>query len=241
MNNSIEEWFKSYKEISCFESNGKIPGNPWKFYLDLQEVIKEIPNSISPQSKISNSAEIGDFVFINEGVRIFPNAFIEGPSYIGKNVVIGNSALVRKGSFISHDSIIGNHCYCTASIIGPWSGAFHFSGISRSLIGKNSRLSAYVVTATTSADIKPVQINDDLEPFNKIGCTIGNNTFIAPHTLIGSGVSIGNNCFIGSFSNILNNVEDNTRIIPQFDYRVEKRAILTRQHPNPPDVNFKSK
>jgi len=203
----LRAFFDTYKWLQAFEQGEVLPidvTKKWEFFYHVQQVLLELPAYIDREARVSKNAEISGQVYIDNGARILPGAFIEGPTYIGKNVVVGNSALIRPLSFLSQDCIVGNHCYCTESVIAPGSGAFHFCGISRSLLEKNCRITAFVITATVKPDLTPINrcIPNEIKPPLKQGCIIGENTFIGAHVVLAPGIIIGKDCFIGPFTYI---------------------------------------
>lgn len=243
----ITLWFNSHRWLKDFEEGLPLIGKPeakWKFYYNIQKALESLPTYISPKSKISRTAEYSGQVIIESGVQILPGVFIEGPAYIGRNALVGNCSLVRAGSFISNGAIIGNHCYCTASVLGPKAGAFHFCGISRSLLERNSRVSAFVVTATTRPDLKPITNylpDKKISKLIKRGCIIGENTFVGPYVFIAPGVAIGKNCLIGSSAHVTSDIVDQTRLDPVFKIKVRENKISTAKAPQPPSISFKEK
>jgi UDP-3-O-[3-hydroxymyristoyl] glucosamine N-acyltransferase len=247
MPGDVDEWIRENPWLYDFENRNNKPKTwqkKWELYFQIQESLKEIPRFVSNKAKISKTAEIIDNVVIMPGAQVMPGAFIAGPAYIGKNVMVGNSALIRPGSFISNNCIIGNHCYCIESVLGPWSGAFHFTGVSRSFIESNVRMSIFVITATTRVDLKPIKIaNFDgrADNYTKIGCLIGENTFVCPHALIGPGVSIGSNCFIGSFTSVFKDIPNNTKITAKIENRISENSLVTEKHQKPPSINISMK
>ncbi len=230
-------WLDKHKWLKEFEEGLPISGIPeekWRFYFQVQDALKSLPKYISKDSNISSSSEITGSVVIESGAQILPNTFIKGPSYIGKNALVGNSSLIRPGTFISKGAIVGNHCYCTAAVIGPQAGVFHFCGISRSVIERKCIVSVFVVTASTRADLKPIlhALPKEIESTPvKRGSIIGENTFIGPHVVISPGVIIGNNCFIGPYINVAKNVNNGTRLDTIFKIRESKNNIAIAEFP----------
>lgn len=234
-------WFKKNIELKRFEkgqSLNKDIYSKWCFYYKVYKALDSLPRFISPKAKIALSAELSGNVVIEEGAQILPNAFIEGPSYIGKNVLIGNSALIRSKSFISRNSVLGNHSYCTSSILGPKSAAFHFCGVSRSLLERNSRLSAFVLTATTRPDLKPIDKKNFIinSTIHKKGCIVGENSFIGAYVILFPGITIGSNCFIGSFSSINFDIPDGKEVKANINLEIKNNNIKTVEIP--PNINI---
>ena len=81
---------------------------PWELLTLLREQLKTtiIEQKISDKAKISNMVEIAGPVWIEEGVLVHPFSVIVGPTYIGKNSIIGNFTQIRE-SLIGQDSLVG--------------------------------------------------------------------------------------------------------------------------------------
>lgn len=240
----LKRWLEKNNEIIEFEEGACLPSKPenkWKFYFRIQEALEGLHGYTSSDCKIAERAELSGQVVVREGARILPGAFIEGPAYVGKNTLVGNSALIRANSFLSAGSVVGNHCYCTAGVLGPKAGAFHFSGISRSVLERNCRVSAFVVTGTTRPDLKTIEKN--LPPSidrdtKKRGCTIGENTFLGAHVATVPGIDIGKNSFIGNFVTVDENIPEETYIVSKIPTERAENKLETVEVTYP-EVKFR--
>jgi UDP-N-acetylglucosamine diphosphorylase / glucose-1-phosphate thymidylyltransferase / UDP-N-acetylgalactosamine diphosphorylase / glucosamine-1-phosphate N-acetyltransferase / galactosamine-1-phosphate N-acetyltransferase len=241
----VRDWFAEHSLIKDFEEGVEVQGfseEKWAFYFQVQGALSSLPRYISPSAKVSQSAEIVGQVVIEAGAQILPGVFIEGPVYIGRDVMVGNNALIRGGSFLSRSSIIGNHCYSTEAIFGPGAGAFHFCGISRSLLEKNSRLSAFVVTATTRPDLQPITSHIpnkfECKMTLKRGTIIGENTFIGAHVAIPPGISIEKNCCIGPYAFVQSDLQAGKMLKVKLDVEISENQLTVAEIPRAPLVNF---
>lgn len=233
---AVRDWLASWPTLKRFEAHGVIKEpveGKWNFYRQVQEAIGEMPRYLSKGARISRSAEIVGDVIIESGVQIFPNSFVEGPVFIGRESIIGNCALVRAGTFLSRRSLLGNHCYCTSSVVAPDVRIAHFCGISRSLLERNCYLSAFVITATMRPDQRAIEIPGltyDEFP-TKAGALIGEATYIAPHVVIGPGVCVGDHCVVGSFAVVMRDLPSRKKFVsaPQSFVEDANLAIKPRR------------
>lgn len=242
MTYALEDAFASIDPaVLSFEHGRSLDGttaDKWAFYARVQRVLMSARPYVSPGAQISKSAEIVGPVVVEEGARVLPGAFIEGPAYLGRGVLVGNCTLVRPGSFLSRKVVLGNHCYCTAAVLGPTAGAFHFCGVSRSLLEKNSRLSAFVVTASTRPDLRPVAEDASYSKLLKRGCLIGQNTFVGAHTVLMPAVVVGSDCLIGAYCEIRKDVPSRTRILRPCTLDMQQNTTVVAEHPKSPSVEF---
>ncbi len=155
---------------------------------------------IHPKAEVSKKASINGNCYIEEGVKIFDFAVIQGPCYIGKNTIIGNHSLVRN-SHIGENCVIGSGCDICRSYFSShvWT---HQNFIGDSIIESNVSFGAGARTANLRLDeeniemtIKGNRINSNS---NKLGAFIGKNSRIGINTSIMPGIKIGRNSFITS-------------------------------------------
>ena len=107
------------------------------------------------------------------------------------NIIIQNSIVhpsvsiapfsIIKHSFISEGVKIGSFCEISRSIMLKSSKAGRSDYIGRSIIGSNVTVSGNVRTATRRMDLDYPRIKEiDLySPFKRIGCFVGDNSFLA--------------------------------------------------------------
>jgi len=173
---------------------------PWHI-LDLsQYFLTKIDYSISPKAQISQQAKIIGPVVIEDDVRIFENAVVKGPCWIGKNSIIGNGAFVRE-SIISEDCVVGYNTEVTRSYIGPFCW-FHTNYIGDSVLDENVSFGSGAITANLRLDeqdiyseVKGSKIDTQR---NKLGNIIGKNVRIGINSMLMPGVKIGANSFVGA-------------------------------------------
>ena len=170
--------------------------------LDMQEFLlsqlkKE--NQIHDSVQIADTARIrGEQIFIAEGVRIFDNAVICGPCYIGKNSIIGNNALVRE-SIIGEGGEIG-YCSEVARSFLAKNVSAHHAYIGDSLIDSGVNFGAFSCTANLRLDKKNIKYNIKEDRINsgrsKLGVICGSGSQIGIHAMLMPGCKIDANSFV---------------------------------------------
>lgn len=199
INKEIQKGIK----FSCFDYSG-IWGSikyPWHV-LDIMAIfLDEIKKPrISPSAQIDKTAVIQGNVWIEDGVKVFENAKIVGPCYIGKNAIIGNNVILRY-SMIGEGSVLGYSTDVARSYIGKncW---FHSNYLGDSILEENVSLGAGANLANLRLDendiyslVKNDKINSQR---NKLGVVIGKNVRIGINATVMPGVKIGSGTFIGS-------------------------------------------
>jgi UDP-N-acetylglucosamine diphosphorylase / glucose-1-phosphate thymidylyltransferase / UDP-N-acetylgalactosamine diphosphorylase / glucosamine-1-phosphate N-acetyltransferase / galactosamine-1-phosphate N-acetyltransferase len=183
---------------------------PWHI-LDANNLfLSSVHSSIHPQANIAKSATIKGNVFIEKGVKVFENAVISGPCYIGENTIIANGALVRD-SFIGPDCVIGFNTEVARSYLRKkvWT---HSNYIGDSIIDENVSLGAGTITGNLRLDETDILVNSKDKKVsserNKLGSIIGSGTRIGIHCSLNPGLKVGKNSFIGGNILIHKDVEE---------------------------------
>lgn len=170
--------------------------------LEMQEYwLSQLPikNKIHSSVQISDTARIhGERICIEEGVKIFDNAVVCGPCFIGKNSVIGNNALVR-ASNIGQENEIG-FCSEIARSFTAQNVSAHHAYIGDSIIDKGVNFGAFSCTANLRLDKKNIKYSIKKDRINsgrmKLGAIIGAETQIGIHAMLMPGCKVDANNFV---------------------------------------------
>ncbi|HHC79299.1 MAG TPA: UDP-3-O-(3-hydroxymyristoyl)glucosamine N-acyltransferase [Flavobacteriia bacterium] len=189
----------------------------------------EQPSFISESATIGENVYIGAFTYIGENttlgndVKIYPNVFI------GDNVTIGDNTILFAGTKIYSESIIGKNCILHSGVIIGCDG-FGFvpdkKGVYKSvpqtgnvIIEDNVDIGAATTIdrATLGATIirKGVKLDNQIQIAHNV--EIGKNTVIAAQTGIAGSTKIGESCLIGGQVGIVGHltIGNNVRIQAQ--------------------------
>jgi len=166
--------------------------HPWHVLDLMPYFFEKMKTSMHPSAEIAESARINGAVCIEEGAKVFDNAVIQGPAYIGKNTVVANNALVR-GSIIGDDCVVGYATEVARSFIGDdcW---FHSNYVGDTIMGDNNSFGAGAVCANLRLDEKEISESGR----NKLGPIFGDNIRVGVNTSIMPGVRVGSNTMITS-------------------------------------------
>ncbi len=137
-------------------------------------------------------------IYMEEKVKIFPGARIEGPCYIGSGTEIMPGANIREGNSLGAICRIGGEV--EESIFHGYSNKYHDGFIGHSYIGEFVNLGAL----TTNSDLKndystvSVPVNGTLVDTGdlKVGTFFGDHTKTSIGTLFNTGSSVGVMCNI---------------------------------------------
>ena len=184
--------------------------SPWsildqKSEMGLMEQIRSIPDS-------------EDGIFIHHTATIGKFVELEGPCYIGPNVVIRHSAFIRAGSWICEGSLVGHSSEIKNSILLPGAKAPHFNYIGDSILGcdvnlgagtklSNVRNDEAVISVRLDGESGDLRVNTGLRKFGSIlgdGARIGCNVVVNPGTLIEPGSMINPNLSVSGYISLGN-------------------------------------
>lgn len=173
---------------------------PWQI-LDFQNlVLKErLKKSLAKDAEIFKNVTIRGTVAIEEKVKIFEGAVIVGPTYIGKNTVIGNHSLIRE-SIIADNCLIGASTEIARSFIGPecW---LHRNYLGDSVLEKDIRFGAGALTANFRLDSKKIDFKVENENLatgkEKLGAIIAQGARIGVNASLMPGISVAENAWVG--------------------------------------------
>jgi UDP-N-acetylglucosamine diphosphorylase / glucose-1-phosphate thymidylyltransferase / UDP-N-acetylgalactosamine diphosphorylase / glucosamine-1-phosphate N-acetyltransferase / galactosamine-1-phosphate N-acetyltransferase len=197
MDNMIKENYDySVSKYNGFWGSIKFP---WHIFEIRNYFLDKAEARISPKANIAKSAEIIGKVIVEEGVRVFENAVIKGPCYIGKNSIIGNNAFMWNYTHIGEGCVIGFSSELKNSYVGDCTNT-HQSFVGDSIIMDNCNIAAGTITANYRFDTKNIQIKvgDNMinTGRNHFGCIISSNVKTGVNVSIMPGIRIGMNTII---------------------------------------------
>jgi len=191
---------KDYRAAS-YEGMWQPVKYPWHMVQLLRIFLKEITEqSIHPNAEVHPSAVITGNVVIEEGVRVFPNACISGPCYIGKDAIIANNSLTR-GSSIGKNGVVGYNTEIKGSVLGDhvWT---HMNYVGDSVIGRNVSFGGGTVIGNLRLDEEEVTSEVDGEKVStdmvKFGAAIGSDCRLGINVSINPGKKIGKGSFVAT-------------------------------------------
>ncbi|KKR09328.1 MAG: glucose-1-phosphate thymidylyltransferase, bifunctional UDP-N-acetylglucosamine pyrophosphorylase / Glucosamine-1-phosphate N-acetyltransferase [Candidatus Peregrinibacteria bacterium GW2011_GWE2_39_6] len=213
---------------------------PWHIFEVAAYFFQKTLDQLSPKKRLSSNTKIAKSVtikgevIIEDGVRIFENATIVGPAYLGKDSVVATNALVRE-SYLGKNCVIGYNTEVARSFLGDevWT---HSNYIGDSLIGNNVSFGAGSITGNLRFDegniaveIKGEKINSQK---NKLGIITGNNIRVGVNTSFMPGIKIGSNSLIGAGLTINQNIPENSFVSGKISLDIKenrKKKLASRQ------------
>ena len=81
-------------------------------------------------------------IYIAEGARIEPGAYVHGPAYIGPGAVVRHGAFVRENVIMLEGAILGHASEAKNTLFLPKAAAPHFNYVGDSILGHKVNLGA---------------------------------------------------------------------------------------------------
>jgi len=183
---------ESYEHKTLFEG----VKNVWEALNNIpkymEEYFKKIPNDQRIRGNVKPGAIlVGDNIFIGEGAKVEPTAYIEGPAIIGPESIIGTAAYVRGGTILGRHCIVGHCTEAKNTIMLDNSAAPHFNFIGDSILGNNVNIGAGVILANFRLDAKPVPFGNESTGLPKLGAVLGDRVKIGCNSVLEPGTFLG--------------------------------------------------
>lgn len=142
----------SLKELMSFDNllhSDKFPENPFELLGKnltawLEIFIKELGCNQTPVIKghVSEGATILGQVYVAEGAKVEPTAFIQGPAYIGPDSQIRHGAYIRGSVYVGKKCVVGHTTEAKGAVFFDHAKAGHFAYIGDSILCRNVNLGA---------------------------------------------------------------------------------------------------
>lgn len=199
-----------------------------KYAWDLLQIknylLSHMTSYTASSAKVSEHAVVTGNVYIDEGAQVMEGAVIKGPAYIGKNAAVGTDAILRNGVDIEDAAVVGARMEIKNSLLSA-NVTTHSGFLGDSIVGKSTKIAAYVCTANARLDrqsvmtmIKGEKVSSGLR---HLGAIIGDNANIGIRVSLMPGIIIGEGSIIGPSTTVMKNVAPHTKYYTKFQEVVE--------------------
>jgi NDP-sugar pyrophosphorylase family protein len=108
-----------------------------------QHVVRLVGDEPAILGEVMSGAHLSDRpIYVAEGARIEPGAYVLGPAYIGPGAVVRHGAFVREDVIMLSGSILGHASEAKNSLLLPGAHAPHFNYVGDSILGQRVNLGA---------------------------------------------------------------------------------------------------
>ncbi len=171
--------------------------NVWEAFGRIDNYINDYLEKIPVEERIKGTVKEGailvnkDKIFIGEGAKVEPTAYIEGPAIIGPESIIGTAAYIRSGTILGRHCIVGHCTEAKNTIMLDNSAAPHFNFVGDSILGNNVNIGAGVILANFRLDAKPVPVGTESSGLVKLGAVLGDRVKVGCNSVLEPGTFLG--------------------------------------------------
>jgi UDP-3-O-[3-hydroxymyristoyl] glucosamine N-acyltransferase len=214
----------------------------------------EQPSFISDSAQIGEGLYLGAFAYVGHNVKIGNDVSIYPNAYLGDNVVIGDGTIVHPGACIYNDCVIGKNCIIHAGVVVGADG-FGFAPNEQGEFQKVPQIGNVILEdnveigsnttidrATMGSTIirKGVKIDNLCQIAHNV--EVGKNSAMAAQVGIAGSAKIGENVMIGGQAGIGGHlhIADGSKIVAQSGIpNSVKKADTLMGSPGIPIEDFK--
>ncbi len=177
LNHTIaKEYFNKYKY-------------PYEILPNISKIIEEIGNNLD----LSEYDKLKDNVWVHKTAKIYPTAYIEGPTIIGKNTEVRHCAFIRGKALVGSDCVVGNSVELKNVILFDNVQVPHYNYVGDSILGYKAHMGAGSITSNVKSDKTNVVIKGDINletNLKKVGAfladyvEVGCNSVLNPGTVV---------------------------------------------------------
>ena len=152
-------------------------------------------------------------VWVHKTAKIYPSAYIDGPTIICEGAEIRHGAFIRGSAVIGKNVVVGNSCEIKNSILMDYAQVPHFNYIGDSILGFKAHMGAGAVTSNLKQDKSNVVIHGDnfeIETgLKKVGAFLGDYVEVGCNSVLNPGTVVGKNSNIYPLSSVRGVVGEN--------------------------------
>ncbi len=148
-------------------------------------------------------------IYIGEGARIEPGAYVHGPAYIGAGAVVRHGAFVRENAVLLDGSVLGHASEIKNSLLLPGAHAPHFNYVGDSVLGHRVNLGAGTKLSNLGIlsekdrlsgkrPLIKIPIHDEIYDtgLSKLGAIMGDDSQTGCNSVLNPGCLIGKNSLV---------------------------------------------
>ncbi|MFK7803468.1 MAG: glucose-1-phosphate thymidylyltransferase [Anaerolineae bacterium] len=148
-------------------------------------------------------------IYIGEGARIEPGAYVEGPAWIGPGAVVRHGAFVRENIIMLPNAILGHASEAKNSLFLNNAHAPHFAYVGDSVLGNNTNLGAGTKLSNltllsekdkSSGKRPTIKLHVEGHEYDtglaKFGAILGDETQTGCNSVLNPGCVIGRRCLV---------------------------------------------
>ncbi len=125
---------------------------PWEALPKISEFIIEIGKKLDNEIYELK----GENIWIAKSAKIYPSAYIKGPTIIGENAEIRHCAFIRGNAIVGNNAVVGNSTELKNVILFNNVQVPHYNYVGDSILGYKAHMGAGAITSNVKSDKKLV-------------------------------------------------------------------------------------
>lgn len=179
--------------------------NVWEVFARVPQYLEAFFKRLPKEERIKGVVRpgailVGDDIYIGDGAKIEPTAYIEGPTVIGPRSIVGTGAYIRGGTILGEQAIIGHCTEAKNTIMLNNAAAPHFNFIGDSILGNSVNIGAGVILANYRLDAKAVPAGDTSTGLTKFGAILGDRVKVGCNAVLEPGTFLGKDTWVSPCS-----------------------------------------
>ena len=183
---------------------------PWEALPKISEFIIEIGKKLDNEIYELK----GENIWIAKSAKIYPSAYIKGPTIIGENAEIRHCAFIRGNAIVGNNAVVGNSTELKNVILFNNVQVPHYNYVGDSILGYKAHMGAGAITSNVKSDKKLVIVKNGEEKIEtglkKFGAMIGDYVEVGCGSILNPGSVIGKNTNIYPLSSVRGVIPENS-------------------------------
>ena len=134
-------------------------------------------------------------VWIHKSAKVFPSAYIAGPTIIGPDSEVRHCAFIRGSALVGAGCVVGNSTELKNVILFDGVQVPHYNYVGDSILGYKAHLGAGAITSNVKSDKQPVVLRDGEDRLptgrKKVGAMIGDLVEVGCNSVLNPGTVLG--------------------------------------------------
>ena len=183
---------------------------PWEALPKIADYIIELGNKLDPEVYEKK----GENIWIAKSAKVYPSAYIAGPTIIGEDAEIRHCAFIRGKAIVGNGAVVGNSTELKNVILFNKVQVPHYNYVGDSILGYKAHMGAGSITSNVKSDKKLVIVKGKEEQIEtgikKFGAMIGDNVEVGCGSVLNPGTVVGRNTNIYPLSSVRGVVQKNS-------------------------------
>ena len=164
---------------------------PWEVLKEIKAFLRALGARLSPDEY----EQRGEDIWVARDALVFPSAYIEGPTIIGRGAQIRHSAFIRGSALVGAGAVVGNSTELKNVILFDGVQVPHFNYVGDSVLGYKAHMGAGAITSNVRSDKRNIVVHTpdgDIEiGLRKFGAMLGDHVEVGCNSVLNPGTVVG--------------------------------------------------